>query len=94
MNREELLKAKRENDAFSFSHVGDSRSPLMENSFIAGANSIATMLLKLAEALEFIAGGCLVPPDGGSPCLDDAIIAASDELAKFDKFLEEGGSDG
>lgn len=32
---------------------------------------------RLREALEFIAGGCLVPPDGGSPRLEDAIATAS-----------------
>jgi predicted transcriptional regulator len=31
---------------------------------------------RLREALEFIRSGCLAPPDGGSPCLDDAISAA------------------
>lgn len=33
------------------------------------------------EALEWIAGGCLVPPDGGSPRLDDAIDVAAEALS-------------
>ena len=40
--------------------------------------------LKLAvEALEFIANGCLVEPDGGSPGEYDAIDSAREALAKI-----------
>lgn len=39
---------------------------------------------QLVEALKFIAGGCLVPPDGGSPTLQDAIEAAEKALAQKD----------
>lgn len=37
---------------------------------------------KLRKALEFIAGRCLVPPDGGSPKLEDAVEAAKAALKK------------
>ena len=57
---------------------------------------------RLRAALEFIADGCLVPPDGGSPCFDDAIEAAREALqppqgesehitaAEFDRRAEAG----
>jgi hypothetical protein len=35
---------------------------------------------KLREGLEFIASGCLVPPDGGTPNFEDAIEAARNTL--------------
>lgn len=35
---------------------------------------------RLREALDFIASGCLVPPDGGTPNFDDAIKCASEAL--------------
>lgn len=38
----------------------------------------------MEAALRFIAGGCLVPPDGGSPCFDDAIDAAREALAELE----------
>lgn len=33
------------------------------------------------KALLYIASGCLVPPDGGAPCLRDAIKKAKQALA-------------
>ncbi len=44
-------------------------------------------LAGVREKLEFIAGGCLVPPDGGSPNLRDAIESAREalEILKGDK---------
>lgn len=38
---------------------------------------------KVVEALKFIANGCLVPPDGGSPCIDDAIKEARQILKEL-----------
>ena len=37
-------------------------------------------IAKLEAALKFIANGCLVPPDGGQPCFDDAIQSAREAL--------------
>ena len=48
-----------------------------------------TKALRLAvEELEFIKSGCLVPPDGGQPKLEDAIKTASDALAEIEKVLK------
>lgn len=43
---------------------------------------------KLRDALEFIKSGCLVPPDGGSPDLMDAVNSAKEALANDDKAKE------
>jgi hypothetical protein len=39
-----------------------------------------TEIERLKGALAFIANGCLVPPDGGSPKLEDAVTAAKEAL--------------
>lgn len=40
----------------------------------------------LREALDFISKGCLVPPDGGSPYLQDAIEEAQKALKAADEI--------
>jgi len=40
---------------------------------------------RLRKALEFIASGCLVPPDGGSPTLEDAVERAQQALEGRDE---------
>lgn len=42
--------------------------------------AIKDRLAELEAALQHIANGCLVPPDGGSPCLQDAIDTAKEVL--------------
>ena len=43
-----------------------------------------------AEALEFSKSGCLVPPDGGSPDVQDHINNASEALARVEKLWASG----
>lgn len=38
---------------------------------------------KLVEALKFISTGCLVPPDGGCPKLEDAVETAEATLKEL-----------
>ncbi len=40
------------------------------------AQAVSEVTVELREILEFIASGCLVAPDGGEPCLADAMIEA------------------
>lgn len=47
--------------------------------------SPAPVLEKVRELLEFSANGCLVPPDGGSPTIQDHIDTAKEALALLDQ---------
>lgn len=60
---------------------------MLEKSFKSGASFVSDRLWRkietmkaenqrMREALEFIKNGCLVPPDGGSPSIDDYMKAA------------------
>lgn len=48
-----------------------------------------TALNEIEEELKFIANGCLVPPDGGSPTLDDAVRAAKQALTQLAALRDE-----
>jgi hypothetical protein len=50
---------------------------------LARVKELESNLAVAVEALEVISSGCLVPPDGGSPSLDDAITEARAALAKI-----------
>lgn len=41
----------------------------------------------LVDTLQFIANGCLVPPDGGSPDIGDAIEAAEKTLLEVKQYV-------
>jgi hypothetical protein len=48
-----------------------------------------TKALRLAVVeLDFIKTGCLVPPDGGQPKLEDAVKAADEIIAEIEKVLK------
>ena len=45
--------------------------------------SLQKQLAIAVEALDWIGGGCLVPPDGGTPYLEDAVDSAREALEKI-----------
>ncbi len=47
----------------------------------------------LREILEFIANGCLVAPDGGEPCLADAMIEAKRGLKLIQRIQPHAAVD-
>lgn len=62
---------------------GDYGIPNLEHKPIEFAEAIHALIAeieRLRGVLEFIANGCLVPPDGGSPRFEDAIEAARQAL--------------
>ncbi len=66
------------------------RGEAAENQRLAG---LVELCAEMAEALEFIASGCLVPPDGGSPKPEDASDTAKDVLAKARELVERKESE-
>jgi hypothetical protein len=65
--------------------IGDHFAGMSPDDFLAVVNGPqqSEALAIAVEALEFISDGCLVPPDGGSPRLTDAIQTACEALAKI-----------
>lgn len=51
---------------------------------LAERDQLRAKLQRAKAELEFIASGCLVPPDGGMPCREDAIEAARAALKELD----------
>lgn len=43
----------------------------------------------MAEKLRFIQNGCLVPPDGGSPRIEDYMQSATESLQEHAKLMED-----
>jgi len=60
-----------------------------ETVFISEVRVLANALEVAVDALEFMANGCLVPPDGGEPRIEDYYTCASEALQKI-KAIAEG----
>lgn len=61
--------------------------------FIAASRAIVPMLVEICErqqnCIEWIAGGCLVPPDGGTTKFEDAIDEAGKTVDDCDAIAKK-----
>lgn len=83
--RDAYKRAKEENDERFMCERDEARAErdncrMNFNALQAAHRERHEELARLREALEWIADGCLVPPDGGSPRLEDAVDAAREAL--------------